>query len=117
MDEQIINFILRITNQGLMVVIIVCGPPIVLSMVVGLMISLFQAITQIQEATLTFVPKMIIIFGTLAAMGPFLGGTLHAWPGPDRGWVVQATLPVQHSATDPSSLPSSPVVPQRSAER
>ena len=57
-------------------VIVVCGPPIVLSMIVGLMISLFQAVTQIQEATLTFVPKMIIIFGTLAALGPWLGGVL-----------------------------------------
>jgi flagellar biosynthetic protein FliQ len=40
------------------------------------MVSLFQAVTQIQEATLTFVPKMIVIFGVLAALGPWLGGTL-----------------------------------------
>jgi flagellar biosynthesis protein FliQ len=76
MDNRTIEFIIRLTNQGLLMVMIVCGPPILISMVVGLIISLFQAVTQIQEATLTFVPKMIVIFGTLAALGPFLGGTL-----------------------------------------
>lgn len=76
MDQRLIDFIVQITNQGLLMVMIVCGPPILISMVVGLLISLFQAVTQIQEATLTFVPKMIVIFGTLAALGPFLGGSL-----------------------------------------
>lgn len=76
MDQRLIDFIMQITNQGLLMVMIVCGPPILISMIIGLMISLFQAVTQIQEATLTFVPKMIVIFGTLAALGPFLGGTL-----------------------------------------
>ena len=76
MNQQTIDFIIFITNQGLLMVMIVCGPPIAISMIVGLTISLFQAVTQIQEATLTFVPKMIVIFGTLAALGPFLGGTL-----------------------------------------
>ena len=76
MDDRTVEFIIRVTNQGLLMVMIVCGPPILISMVVGLIISLFQAVTQIQEATLTFVPKMIVIFGTLAALGPFLGGAL-----------------------------------------
>ena len=76
MDNQVIEFIIRIANEGLLMIMIVCGPPILISMIVGLAISLFQAVTQIQEATLTFVPKMIVIFLTLAAMGPFLGGSL-----------------------------------------
>jgi len=76
MDQRVIDFVVQVTNQGLLMVMIVCGPPILISMVVGLMISLFQAVTQIQEATLTFVPKMVVIFGSLAALGPFLGGTL-----------------------------------------
>lgn len=76
MDTKVIEFIIRITNEGLLMVIIVCGPPIILSMIIGLTISLFQAVTQLQEATLTFVPKMIVIFGTLAALGPWLGGVL-----------------------------------------
>lgn len=76
MDQRVIDFVLRLTNEALLMVVIVCGPPIILSMIVGLLISLFQAVTQIQESTLTFVPKMIIIFGSLAALGPWLGSTL-----------------------------------------
>lgn len=76
MDQRIIDFVLQVTNQGLLVTVAVCGPPIILSMVVGLAISLFQAVTQIQEQSLTFVPKMIIIFGALAALGPWLGSVL-----------------------------------------
>ena len=76
MDQRVVEFILRITNEGLLITLVVCGPPIVLSMVAGLIISLFQAVTQIQEQTLTFVPKMIIIFGTLAALGSWIGATM-----------------------------------------
>lgn len=76
MDQRVIDFILRVTNEALVVTLVVCGPPIILSMIVGLIISIFQAVTQIQEQTLTFVPKMIIIFGSLAALGPWLGGAM-----------------------------------------
>lgn len=76
MDQRVIEFILRITNEALLMTLVVCGPPIGLSMIIGLLISLFQAVTQIQEQTLTFVPKMIIIFAALAALGPWLGTSL-----------------------------------------
>jgi flagellar biosynthesis protein FliQ len=76
MDQRSVDFVLQVTNQGLLVTIAVCGPPIILSMIVGLMISLFQAVTQIQEQSLTFVPKLVIIFGALAALGPWIGSTL-----------------------------------------
>lgn len=76
MDQQVIDFTLRLTNEALLMTLIVCGPPILISMLLGLSISLFQAVTQIQEQTLTFVPKMIVIFASLAAMGPWLGGNM-----------------------------------------
>lgn len=76
MDHRVIDFILHITNEALYITLVVCGPPIGLSMLVGLIVSLFQAVTQIQEQTLTFVPKMIVIFATLAALGPWLGSTM-----------------------------------------
>ncbi len=76
MEQRIVDFILRLTTEGLLMIVVVCGPPILLSMVIGLAVSLFQAVTQIQEATLTFVPKMVVIFGSLAALGPWLGGSL-----------------------------------------
>ena len=46
-----------------------------ISLLVGLLISLFQALTQIQEATLTFVPKVVIVFISLLLLAPFM---LHA---------------------------------------
>lgn len=76
MDHRVIDFILHITNEALLMTLVVCGPPIGLSMIIGLTVSLFQAVTQIQEQTLTFVPKMVIIFGALAALGPWLGTSL-----------------------------------------
>ncbi len=76
MDQRVFDFILHLTHQALLITLVVSGPPILLSMVIGLMISLFQAVTQIQEQTLTFVPKMVVIFGALAALGPWLGGNM-----------------------------------------
>ena len=67
------DFIATITNEGLLLVLLVSGPPVLLSLVVGLIIALFQALTQIQEQSLTFVPKIIVVLGVLAVMGPWLG--------------------------------------------
>ena len=52
------------------------GPIMIISLVVGLVISLFQALTQIQETTLTFVPKVVIVFGALILLMPFMLSTL-----------------------------------------
>lgn len=51
---------------------LVAGPMLLLSLVVGLMVGAFQAMTQINEATLTFVPKIIMIFLTLLLGFPWL---------------------------------------------
>lgn len=70
------DFVVQITNQGLLLTLVTSGPPVLVSLFVGLIISLFQAVTQIQEQTLTFVPKLVIVFGVLAALGPWLGGAM-----------------------------------------
>jgi flagellar biosynthetic protein FliQ len=70
------DFVAQTTNEALLLVLIISGPPVVFSLLVGLIIALFQAITQIQEQSLTFVPKVIVVFGTLAILGPWLGGAL-----------------------------------------
>ena len=67
------QYIVRITREALLLVLLASGPPVLASMIVGLVVSLFQAITQIQEQTLTFVPKLIAVFGTLAIFGPWIG--------------------------------------------
>jgi flagellar biosynthesis protein FliQ len=65
-----------ITQEALYLTLIVSGPPIVLSLLVGLIISVFQATTQIQEQTLTFAPKLVVVFGVLALAGTWMGGQL-----------------------------------------
>ncbi|MBN2430363.1 MAG: flagellar biosynthesis protein FliQ [Acidobacteria bacterium] len=63
---------IKVFREGLMMVIILSLVPIMVSMLVGLLIALFQATTQIQEQTLTFVPKILAVFLTLALMGPWM---------------------------------------------
>lgn len=64
---------LELLRAGLWTVIIGAGPGVAAAVVVGIVIALFQALTQIQEATLTFVPKIIAVFLALIAAAPFMG--------------------------------------------
>jgi flagellar biosynthesis protein FliQ len=70
------EFIIRVTNEALLLVLIASGPPVVVSLVIGLIIALFQAVTQIHEQTLSFVPKVVIVFGLLAILGPWIGSAI-----------------------------------------
>ncbi len=74
--EVIRQYVLQVTNEGFLLVMVASGPPILISMGIGLMISIFQAVTQIQEQTLTFVPKIVAVFGTLMIMGTWIGNIL-----------------------------------------
>lgn len=67
---------LRLSQEMLWTTVMVAGPIMAVSLVVGLAISIFQVVTQIQEMTLTFVPKMIAIFFVLLLVGPWMLGTL-----------------------------------------
>ncbi len=71
--EGLRQYVIQMTNEGLLLVMLASGPPIIISMIVGLIISILQATTQIQEQTLTFVPKIIAVFGTLMVMGGWIG--------------------------------------------
>ncbi|MCB9640380.1 MAG: flagellar biosynthesis protein FliQ [Myxococcales bacterium] len=70
------QYAIQITNQGFLLVMIVSGPPILISMGIGLVIAIFQAVTQIQEQTLTFVPKIVAVFGSLIFFGGWIGNIL-----------------------------------------
>lgn len=72
MDEAAL---LEIARDAVIVTLKVGAPIMLISLAVGLLISLFQALTQIQEATLTFVPKVVIVFISLLLLAPFM---LHA---------------------------------------
>jgi flagellar biosynthetic protein FliQ len=63
---------IEICRETIWVIIVVSGPIMALMLVVGVVISLIQALTQIQEQTLTFVPKMLIGFATAVFMAPFM---------------------------------------------
>ena len=71
--------VLDIARHGIWVLIIVSLPMMVTGLVVGLLIALFQALTQIQELTLVFVPKIIAIFLVLLISLPFMGATMGAY--------------------------------------
>jgi len=63
-------------QQGLYILLIVAAPVLVAVLVVGLAVSIFQAATQINEATLSFVPKIVAAVATLAVAGPWMLSTL-----------------------------------------
>lgn len=69
MNEQTI---LEIAREALWVVLLASGPVMVTGLAVGLIIALFQALTTIQEMTLTFVPKIIVIFIAIVVFLPFM---------------------------------------------
>lgn len=64
--------VIDIARQALWLIIKVSAPMLVVSLVVGLIISIFQTVTSIQEQTLTFVPKLIAIFIVLMLCGSWI---------------------------------------------
>lgn len=70
------GFVLDIGRQGIQVAIMVSLPILAVTLFLGLMVSVFQAITQVQEQTLTFVPKLLGVGIVLAFMGGWMLTTL-----------------------------------------
>jgi flagellar biosynthetic protein FliQ len=71
--------VLDIARQGIWTLIIVSAPPMIVGLLIGVVIALFQALTQIQEMTLVFVPKILAIFVTLLIALPFMGQALESY--------------------------------------
>jgi len=63
---------LRVAREGLVLVLLISGGPMLASMLVGLVVGIFQATTQIQEQTLSYVPKLIAVFLSLMVLGPWM---------------------------------------------
>ncbi|MBX3566826.1 MAG: flagellar biosynthetic protein FliQ [Rhizobiaceae bacterium] len=70
---------LDIVQFAIWTVLTACGPAVGAAMLVGLAIALVQALTQIQEITLTFVPKIVAILLVVAFTGPYIGGQITAF--------------------------------------
>jgi len=70
-----------IARAAMVLVLTVCGPLLLVSLVVGMIVSLFQALTQVQEQTLTFVPKLGAMGVTLLLTLPMIGHALNDFTG------------------------------------
>ncbi len=66
------QMIMQIVRDAFYYVLMICGPLLLVSLVVGLIISIFQAATSISEQTLTFVPKLIAVFLVTVVILPFM---------------------------------------------
>ena len=71
-DAQVIT----LAQDALMTTLLVSAPILIVSLVIGMVISVFQAMTQINEVTLTFVPKIFGVFAVCAIVGPWMIGTM-----------------------------------------
>lgn len=69
MSIAFVNFIIQ---KVIMTVLYLSAPPLIASLVIGILISMFQAVTQLQDQTLTFVPKIIIVIIVLLIFGPWM---------------------------------------------
>ena len=68
---------LDVARDAIWTIVVVSSPLMIVGLVVGVVVSLFQALTQIQEQTLVFVPKILAIFVTLLLALPFMADSLH----------------------------------------
>jgi len=71
--------IIEVGREAVITLIQVAGPIMMVGLAVGLLVSVFQSISQLQEMTLTFVPKILAIFASLIVFLPFMINTLIAF--------------------------------------
>lgn len=66
------EMVMDMAYRGMKVTLLLSAPLLIAALLIGLLISLFQAATQINELTLSFIPKMLGVFGVLVLFGPWL---------------------------------------------
>ncbi|MDY0408175.1 flagellar biosynthesis protein FliQ [Virgibacillus soli] len=66
------EFVLSLAEKGIFTIIIITGPLLILALAVGLLVSILQATTQIQEQTLAFIPKIVAVLVGLVFFGPWM---------------------------------------------
>lgn len=70
------GFVIEVTNQAVKVTLMLAAPMLLGALVVGIMVSLFQAVTQINEQTLSFIPKILVIVMALVLLSPWMMETM-----------------------------------------
>jgi flagellar biosynthetic protein FliQ len=66
------ELLMQIAQGSVYTILLITAPALGVAMLVGLLVSIFQATTQIQEQTLAFIPKIVAVFVTLLAVGPWM---------------------------------------------
>jgi flagellar biosynthesis protein FliQ len=67
-----IDFIIEIVNQGVLTLLMIASPMLISGLVIGIMVSIFQAVTQINEQTLSFIPKIVVVIGAMVLSAPMI---------------------------------------------
>ena len=80
--------VLDVARDAIMTLVLVASPLMLIGLVVGVVISLFQALTQIQEMTLVFVPKILAIFVAMLIALPFMADLLQGQMAPLAARIV-----------------------------
>lgn len=70
------GFVIEVTNQAVKVTMMLAAPMLLGALVVGIMVSLFQAVTQINEQTLSFIPKILVIVMAMVFLSPWMMETI-----------------------------------------
>lgn len=73
------EMVTELGRQALEITLLVSAPILGLSLLVGLAVSVLQAMTQLNEATLTFVPKLLVVFGAIVVFMPWMLGVMTAF--------------------------------------
>ncbi|ELK44755.1 flagellar biosynthesis protein FliQ [Halobacillus sp. ACCC02827] len=66
------NMVISFAKEGIYTVLLISGPVLILALAIGLVVSIFQATTQIQEQTLAFIPKIVAVLIGLIVFGPWM---------------------------------------------
>lgn len=70
------SFASDIANQGIRVALMISAPMLLGALIMGILVSIFQAVTQINEQTLSFIPKILVIVGAMVIFAPWMSDTL-----------------------------------------
>lgn len=70
------GFVIEVTNQAVKVTLMLAAPMLIGALVVGILVSLFQAVTQINEQTLSFIPKIVVIVFAMVLLSPWMMETI-----------------------------------------
>jgi flagellar biosynthetic protein FliQ len=66
------ELVMHIASESIKTTILLAGPMLIAAMAIGIVVSVLQAVTQINESTLTFIPKMVVVIAVLVVMAPWM---------------------------------------------